>query len=59
MAVAGMAHDSAGICHAVPIALYLCFRCNCLDMDTLAVEIRPALRMDSVIFRIHMRRSGW
>lgn len=43
MAAAGVAHGSANIRHVGPVALYLCFFCNLLDLDTLAIEIRPAL----------------
>lgn len=54
MVAAGMAHDSTGIRHAGPDALHRCFYCDCPDLDTLAIEICPALRVDAVVRRIHM-----
>lgn len=59
MVTTAMAHGRASVCHIGPNALYLCLSCDRLDLDTLAIEICLALRVDSVLYRIYMRRSSW
>lgn len=57
VAAAGMAHDRASIRHSGFVTVSVRFPRNKPDLDTLAVEICPTLRMDPVLCRVHMRRS--